>query len=40
MRAGKDNESFVAGERAPVRIGFGEVTFDQAVLALVFDDER
>jgi hypothetical protein len=35
----EDHESFAAGKRAPVRIGFGEVTFDEAVLALIFDNE-
>ena len=38
VRAGEDDEGFAAGEGLPVMIGFGEVAFDEAVLAFVFDD--
>ena len=40
VRAGKDDESFAAGEGLPMRVGFGEVAFEQAVLAFVADYER
>ena len=40
VRAGKDYQGFAAGEMLPVRIGAGEMAFDEAVLAVVFDDQR
>ena len=40
VRSREDDERFVAGEGLPVRIGLGEVAFNEAVRAFVFDDER
>ena len=40
VRSGKDDQGFAAGEGLPVAIGAGEVAFDEAVLAFVFDDQR
>ena len=38
--AGEDDEDFAVGEGLPVAIGFGEMAFDEAVFAFVFDDQR
>ena len=40
VRAGKDGQGFAAGEGLPVGIGAGEVAFEEAVLAFVFDHKR
>jgi hypothetical protein len=39
VRTGEDNEGFTVGEGMPVRIGFCEMAFEDAVGAIVFDDE-
>ena len=36
----EDDQSFAVREGAPVAICLGEVTFNDAVFALVFDDKR
>ncbi len=40
VRPRKDDKGFPSGERLPMGIGFGEMAFKNAVLALVFDDQR
>ena len=40
MRSGEDDQGFAAGEGLPVAIGAGEVAFEDAVLAFVFDHQR
>jgi len=39
VRAGKDDQGLAAGESLMVAIGDGEVAFNEAVWACVFDDE-
>ena len=40
MRSHEDYERLTASERLPVRIGLGEVTFEEAMLACIGNDER
>jgi hypothetical protein len=40
VRAGEDDESLATGKSLPMRIRFGEMTFEDTVGTFVFDDER
>ncbi len=39
MRPMEDDESLAVGERLPMGIGLGEMAFDEAMLAFIFNDE-
>lgn len=40
VRAGKDDQGFAIGERLPMGVGLGEMTFEDAVRALIVDNQR